>query len=298
VTQSGNGRLFVNSTEHGSLLQDCSTINHTIWISKDYPGTLTLPKLTACSGIWIGDATYDSQTHTPQDGSLTAVSLPALTNAYDVQVVDVASLTSLAMPKLTENFDITLTGLPALKSFAISPTINCDNINITNTGLTEFSWLSSSYIYIVKLTGNAKLDKVTFSPSSNVSRLEIDCSKGPMPRVSLPSTMHTFEVTKCDNPLGDWKTVIQSSPGVYGSFEIYDNLFDAIGFANLTEALRGGFKIEDNRNLTEMAFPVLELVKGSFTIKDNLAYKFINKTTFPSLKNVSAGFNIDGPVVK
>jgi len=167
-------------------MSECTTINHTLWIENNYPGVFSLPKLINVDGIYIGDAFYSDTTQAIASGTLTGVSLPAVTSTFEILAINIGSIESIDIPNLAAvGLTVELSGLPALKTFTFSENFNGQYVNITNTGLTQFAWKSSAYVYDMRLIGNVNLQTMTFADKANISQY---VQSYPLP---LPLTSNT-----------------------------------------------------------------------------------------------------------
>ena len=273
-------------------MRPCTSIEHTLWIGNNFPGVFSLPNLVNVSDVYIGDAFYDDQSQTITSGTLTGVSFPALQNVGLIRAVNQGSINSIDVPNLTGNNDVTLSGLPALANFSLNAGGDFSYINITNTGIVEFSY-GGPGLSTLKLIGNPSLAKVTVPENSYIQRLEVDCgglvtsrnslgykstqhkAKYPMPRFTGPKNVSSFEISFCKQPSGDWKTAL-TGLGSTASFMVnfHHNEFLTLSVPDLRNTT-STISIEDNRNLTEIVFPALKAA-GSLMITDNPSLYDIN----------------------
>jgi hypothetical protein len=283
------------------LMSGCMTINHVIWISNNFPGVFSLPNLVTVGSIYLGDALYEDTVGNISDGTLSGISLPALTSAFEIQAVNLASVESINIPNLVSNgLGLTFSGLPNLKNYTFNPNYKGKYVNITNTGLNYISWQSPDNISDMRLVGNPNLTSVDFSPNTNITSLLIDCggsslameSGYPMPRLSGPVSIHNLEIRYCDNSNGYWRAALEDLGSTSaGTVEIHHNAFTGLQISNMTTC--DTFDIHDNGNLIEISMPALETTKEIY-LMSNAQLEYINETLFPVLQNVSGTFDFDG----
>ncbi|KAH8597321.1 hypothetical protein B0O99DRAFT_593058 [Bisporella sp. PMI_857] len=274
---SSFSRWKINNTADTQLMTACAKIHQTLWISNDYPGVPSLPSLVDVGGIYVGDVFYQGASQSIASGTLTGVSLPALTSAFEILAVNLDSFQPFDVPKLVGvrlsptltgvGLSITLEGLPSLKNFTFSDNYDTQYITITNTGLTDFNFPSPKHVFSIKLVGNPDLEKVTFSSNGNVTYLTVDCGsivkdlrskpedQCALPRFSGPAALRNLEVAYCNPPAGDARTA-----------------FDSVG---------------------KIAFPQLTTAE-SISVVDNIGLNFINESAFSALKNVSQTSTFEG----
>jgi len=257
--------------------------------------------------IYLGDPFYEDESGRIAQGTLTGVSLPAVTSASEIVAVNLASVESIDIPNLAGNgLIVTLSGLPNLKNYSFSSNFKGQYVNITNTGLTSLDWKSKANLFSMRLVGNPNLASVTFTDNANITSLLINCGSPtntqgessmfaagyPMPSFSGPSIFSELEVTLCDQPSGDWRTTLDGlGSSSAGTLEFHDNVFTGLGVSNMTKCEL--LNIHDNYELTEIEMPSLDTA-GEIDLKGNFQLGYINATTFPSLKNVSRTFELNG----
>jgi len=288
----------------------CTVIQHTLWIGNNFPGIFSLPNLVNVSSIYIGDAFYDDQTQSIAPGTLSGVNFPALPKTSEILAVNLGSLSSIDIPNLVDGSFITLTGLPALTNFTLNSNYADGYVNITNTGITEFSYDGPS-LSDVTLVGNPSLAKVTISDESAISSIDVDCggmvqsrnsfgskythhaAQHQMPRFSGPKNVTRFKVSYCKQPSGDWKTALAGIGSIKSySLKFHDNEFISLSVPDLKNA--SSIEIEKNHNLTEIQFPSLKTA-DALTINDNSDLLYINATSFPALTSLGSLSRFDGP---
>jgi hypothetical protein len=285
-------------------MSGCTDLSqHTIWISNNFPGVFSLPKAVSIDSLYVGDVYYEDTTASIARGTLTDISLPALTTVFEISAVDLDSLASIEMPNVlgaSNGFMLTLTGLPNLKNITFGANFAAEYVNITNTGLTKFNWPSTQNVFHMTLSGNPSLTEITFADGANLTYLSINCGDDvpsqatgrPMPRLTGPTTIRELEVSFCDQPAGDWASALDGLGSTSaGMLSFHDNVFTGLQISNATTL--EDLEVHDNYNLAEIAFPNL-MTAGKILVKNNAQLAYLNTTTFPTLSNVSGAFELDG----
>lgn len=214
--------------------------------------------------------------------SLSQLSAPSLQSIGDKFELDtLEGLTTLSMGSLTSVGSIKWSVLSRLQSLDFGKKVSkADNLEITNTGLTNLEGISLDEIGRLDITENRFLKKVNFDGltkatglinfAGNLNSLDIK-----LPKLVTGSNMTFRNVSNVSVPslanltgqLGFWADGFEEfiAPNLTESSDltfIGNQLARNISMPKL-ETVNGGFHISRNDNLSSISFPKLEMITGA-----------------------------------
>lgn len=200
-------------------------------------------------------------------------------------------LSSLSFPQLTIVDSLNFTALPALQqlSFGNTGITQAGSILISNTGLSSLSGISNlETVTTVNINNNANLQNISLAITSIKGALAIEANDGYQSGLStsFPQLETAMNLTfrNCSS------VMLPSLANVSQYLGFYGNTMQTFSAPNLTTT--GGLVFVDNTALTNISFPSLTAVNGSFQIANNTMLKQVNN--FAQLQTVTGGLDMNG----
>lgn len=216
---------------------------------------------------------------------LSAPNLESIGDKFELDTLE--SLTTLSMGSLTSVGSIKWSVMSRLQSLDFGKKVTkADNVEITNTGLTNLDGISLDKIGRLDITENRYLKHVNFDGlkkatdlinfAGNLNSLEVK-----LPNLLTGSNMTFRNVSGVEVPslanltgqLGFWADGFEkfSAPNLTESSDLtfVGNKYARNISMPKLEKVNGGFQIARNDNLTEISFPSLAMITGALDFSGN-----------------------------
>lgn len=262
-----------------------------------YEGDISIASGAASGGILdlgdleeiTGDLTY------AEDSTVRTITANSLERIGNMNLTNLSLLSSLGMQRLTEIGDMTFIGLGGLNSFNFGNpgVVNAGKITIINTQISSLNGINQAEeIDSLVVSDNQFLSEIGMN-ISRVGAIDIgpnNVAKGQQaifPNLGTARFLNFRNCTEVDvSSLGNVSTL----------FGLYGNYFESFTAPELQTA--GGIVINDNSELTNLSFPVLERINntdnGTLQIANNTGLARIDG--FASLETITGDVDINGNI--
>ncbi|KAF1814604.1 hypothetical protein P152DRAFT_281335 [Eremomyces bilateralis CBS 781.70] len=275
---SASATLTISNAADASALASCKTFTGNIAIATDTVDPINIPSVRTIRGDLIAN-------NVSTMNQLGADSVEIITGTFGLN--DVQTLSVLSFPKLTAVESIIWQGLPNLNGLNFDASVQqASRVDIQNTFLASLKGINLKMVDELYLANNGMLQEVDLQLGNVSHALTLD-NNGDRLQASFPNLIWAYNLTFRTAP----SVSLPSLKYVNGSMGFYETAVSEIFAANLTR-VGGSFSLEDNPELFNLSFPLLQTIDGGFRLAENP--KVADLTGFPALKNIGGAFNVSG----
>lgn len=225
---------------------------------------------------------------------MTGISSRDLTTiSQQFQLFGLTILASLDMPSLSSVGAINWTTLPALQELSFTNQVKqANDVYISDTQLKSLDGINLEKVNKFDVNNNKYLTKIETQLGNISEALNIQAN-GKDLTVAFPNLVWAYNMTfwNCSSVSVPSLASVNQSMGFRGNF------FEKFSAPNLTRTGSGGTLVfTDNNQLTNISFPVLKQIGGTFQIANNSELKSIDG--FPQLATVGGAIEISGDFTK
>lgn len=279
AAQCDGPEFTITTSEDATQISSCPTYDGDVIISSEASGQISL------SGV--GEITGDLRcTNASQLTAISADRLSTIGGTFDLQELQIMS--SLQFGSLSGVNRINWIALPALQSLNFAQGVSRANqVYISNTGLTDLRGIELTAVASMDINNNQYLRTINVNTLTNVTQalsfsangmnLEID-----FPNLESAANLTFRNVTSISMP---------SLALVPGSMGFYSNYFESFAAPNLTET-GNTIAFVDSPALTELSFPMLQVIGGGLLLANNSELKEI--TGFNAVETIDGDINFYG----
>ncbi|KAH8672671.1 hypothetical protein BGZ60DRAFT_429990 [Tricladium varicosporioides] len=295
AAQCSQATTTIASQADATGLSSCATFTGAIVIPKTASGPLNISGLGEIRGDLIVD-----------NVGITSLTMPLLTNVTGTMTIaNSTSLTTVDFPKLKNVVNLNFVALPGLTGAGLDPNVvmNTTNVKISNTSFSVIPNFGGQPTYI-RIDNNKLLLNMSLD-ATDMGEISVH-NNGAKLRVGLPNLLTIgnavfINTTGIDVPV---LTTIRNSMSVASN---YFTLFSAPRLQSINNSV----EFQNNSKMIDLSVPMLKSIGGDISIFMNSALQQISgfqslekvgsalavsgnfsSMTFPSLKNVTFGVNI------
>ncbi|KAF1988105.1 hypothetical protein K402DRAFT_403274 [Aulographum hederae CBS 113979] len=268
----------IQNAGDASAMATCSTFSGSIAIATGTTDAIAINNVQTITGDLVAR-------NVTRMSSLSADSLQRI--GGDFILDDVQVLGELSFPQLGSVRTIQWTALPNLQSISFTSGLrNSTSLLIDNTGLQSMDGLSVSGVDSFTVSNNGALQNVSLAAESVDGIIEVNAN-GDSAQVTFPNLVWAVNMT-----LRNVATVeLPALEVVNGTLYIVESTtLQSINARNLTTT--GGLDITDNSALANISMPSLRTVNGGFKIQDN--EDLTGDLDFPSMRTVIGALDFYG----
>lgn len=293
---SASGTTTIQNSGDATAMASCKTFSGTIAIETGAAGPIALDGIQKLDGDLV----------IRNNSQIQQISAADMEEMGTFELNDVQRLTTVTFPKLKTVSKLTWNALPNLQQLGFDGEITkASEINIQNTQLQSLQGINVEQVDTIYIANNRYINEISMQ-LGNVSTSVILEANNPEVNVTFPNLIWAFNMTfrncssievasleSLNGSLGLYGNVITdfAAPNlteIGGALAIVSNTeLTNISFPQLTK-VGDNLQVANNTKLRELTgFPLLKTISGALDFNGNMS-----KVALPALNDVKGAFNI------
>lgn len=277
---SASGTRTIQNSGDATAFANCRTFAGSIAIATSAPGPIAIDGIQTLDGNLI-------VTNNTNLRSISGNQLREITGTFEAN--DVQNLNSVSFPNLEKVDELLFNALPNLQSLGFTAQVSeATNVRIENTELQSLQGINIETADSIVIVNNRYINDVRMQLGNISTELTLEGNNADV-KVAFPNLIWATALTFRDCATVD----LPSLETLNSSLTLVGNAFTNFSAPNLT-FVGGALAINENPNLAEVSFPLLEEVVDNLELANNTKLNKIE--SFPELVTIQGALDMNGNI--